>query len=81
MMDFTENAKLVKMRGSYNEEIKMLKDPAGTVILMQPWARQEMTTVLKVLSGTPNHSFFAQMKKPDHCQDSLLSEDNTENAF
>lgn len=59
----------------------MLEDPAGTVTLMQPRARQEMTMVLKVLSSTPNHSFFSQMKKPDHSQDYPLSEDDIENAF
>lgn len=53
----------------------MLEDPAWTVTRMQPWARQEMTMVLKTLRGAPT---FSQAKKPDRSHDSTLSEDDTE---
>lgn len=66
------------MRGGYNEETT-LEDPAETAMLTQPWARQEMTTVLKILGGTPNlYTLISQTKKPDHPRDSILSEDNSD---
>lgn len=49
------------MRGSYNEET-MLEDLAGTVMLIQPWATQEIMRVLKILGGTQTTCFYHKLR-------------------